>query len=255
MAARRVMDSASLRSLAGQQWRDYQRGTPGTMFADPEISLTLDEAYKIQMEFAGLRCAAGDAIAGYKVGCIGSSVVEQFGMSGPIHARLFRSEIHGSGKTLRYRAYANPAIEGEMALRIGVDGGLVAAFPVIELHQFVFRAPRKTLVELVANNGINAGAVIPQHLEAASLQDWASACSLSISINGMTVETGALWAMAGGAAKALEWLRGDLHRFGQALKPGDVVLAGTPLALHPVRAGDHVVVLIDGKDCVDCRFE
>jgi 2-keto-4-pentenoate hydratase len=249
------MDPASLRSLAGRQWRDYQWGTPGTMFTDPEISLTLDEAYRIQMEFAGLRCAAGDAVAGYKVGCIGSSVVEQFGVSGPIHARLFRSEIHSSGATLRYRAYANPAIEGEMALRIGVDGGIAAAFPVVELHQFVFRAPRKTLAELVANNGINAGAVIPEHLEAASLEDWANARTLSISVNGTIVETGALWAMTGGAAEALEWLRGDLGRFGEALKPGDLVLAGTPLGLHPVQGGDHVVVSIDGKDCVECRFE
>ena len=249
------MDPASLRSLAGRQWHDYQWGTPGTMFTDPEISLTLDEAYRIQMEFAGLRCATGDAVAGYKVGCIGSGVVEQFGMSGPIHARLFRSEIHSSGATLRYRAYANPAIEGEMALRIGVDGGITAAFPVVELHQFVFRAPRKTLAELVANNGINAGAVIPEHLEAASLEDWANARTLSISVNGTIVETGALWAMTGGAAEALEWLRGDLGRFGEALKPGDLVLAGTPLGLHPVQGGDHVVVSIDGKDCVECRFE
>ena len=249
------MDPASLRSLAGRQWHDYLWGTPGTMFTDPEISLTLDEAYRIQMEFAGLRCAAGDAVAGYKVGCIGSGVVEQFGMSGPIHARLFRSEIHRSGATLRYRAYANPAIEGEMALRIGVDGGIAAAFPVVELHQFVFRAPRKTLAELVANNGINAGAVIPEHLEAASLEDWANARTLSISVNGTIVETGALWAMTGGAAEALEWLRGDLGRFGEALKPGDLVLAGTPLGLHPVQAGDHVVVSIDGNDCVECRFE
>jgi 2-keto-4-pentenoate hydratase len=176
-------------------------------------------------------------------------------MSGPIHARLFRSEIHSSGETLRYRGYANPAIEGEMALRIGVDGQIMAAFPVIELHHFTFRASRKTLAELVANNGINAGAVIPQHLEAAPLEDWANASTLSISINGTIVETGALWAMAGGASEALQWLRSDLDRFGETLKPGDLVLAGTSLGLHPVQAGDHVVVLIDEKVCVDCRFE
>jgi 2-keto-4-pentenoate hydratase len=250
-----MMDPAPLRSLAGRQWRDYQSGTPGTMFADPELSLTLDEAYKIQIEFAGLRCAAGDGVAGYKVGCIGSGVVEQFGMSGPIHARLFHSEIHSSGETLRHRAYANPAIEGEMALRIGADGGIAAAFPVIELHQFVFRAPRKTLVELVANNGINAGAVIPQHLKATSLEDWANARTLSVSINGSTVDTGSLWAMADGAPEAVDWLRSDLDRFGETLKPGNLVLAGTPLGLHPVQSGDHVVVSIDGNDCVDCRFE
>src|SRR5260221_5735339 len=79
-------------------------------------------------------------------------------MSGPIHARLFRSEIRNSGEMLQYDAYANLAIEGEMAVRIGTNGGIGAAFPVIELHHFVFRGPRKTLAELVANNGINAGA-------------------------------------------------------------------------------------------------
>ncbi len=245
----------SLKTLAALQWRDHQRGTPGTAFADPELSLTLEEAYNVQIEFAGLRCAADDAIAGYKVGCIGPGVVEQFGMSGPIHARVFRSEIRSSGEALRYSNYANPAIEGEMALRIGSDGNIAAAFPVIELHQFVFRASRKTLAELVANNGINAGAVIPRHLETTPLDDWANARTLSVAINGVTIDAGSLWAMAGGAAEAVDWLRGDLDRFGEALKPGDLVLAGTPLGLHPVQAGDHVIVSVDGRDCVDCRFE
>lgn len=237
-----------------RQWRDHQWGTPGTAFADPKISLTLAEAYRVQMEVARLRCAAGDAVAGYKVGCIGPGVVEQFGMSGPIHARLFRSEMHRSGEALRHVAYANPAIEGEMALRIGADGQITAMFPVIELHQFVFRAPRKTLAELVANNGINAGAVIPTHFEATPPGNWADARKLSVAINGATIDSGSLWAMPGGAQETVEWLRGDLGRFNEALRPGDLVLAGTPLGLHPVQVGDHVVVSIDGRACVDCRF-
>jgi 2-keto-4-pentenoate hydratase/2-oxohepta-3-ene-1,7-dioic acid hydratase in catechol pathway len=38
------------------------------------------------------------------------------------------------------------------------------------------------------------------------------------------------------------------------LKPGDLVLAGTPLGLHPVKAGDHVVVSVDGTAYVDCHI-
>ena len=152
--------SRSLDCLAARQWHDYQRRTPGTYFGETPGILTLDEAYSVQMEVARLRCAAGDAVAGYKVGCVGPGVIEQFGMNGPIHARLFRSEIRNSGDTLQYSAYANLAIEGEMAVRIGTNGVIEAAFPVIELHHFVFRGPRKTLTELVANNGIHAGAVI-----------------------------------------------------------------------------------------------
>jgi hypothetical protein len=52
-----------LQALALRQWRDYQWGTPGGAFVDPELSLTLEEAYAVQMEVARLRCAAGDAVA------------------------------------------------------------------------------------------------------------------------------------------------------------------------------------------------
>jgi 2-keto-4-pentenoate hydratase len=242
----------SLQALARQQWRDYRRMVPGGAFADPGFSLTLDDAYTVQMEVARLRCATGDAVAGYKIGCIGPGVVMQFGMSGPIHARLFRSEIRSGGDTLRYDAYANLAIEGEMALRVGEGNRIFAAFPVIELHHFVFRAPKKTLAELVANNGINAGAVIPAHLETKPLDHWLNAKTLSVSVNGMVIDAGALWAMPGGPTEALDWLRNDLGRFGDGLKPGDLVLAGTPLGLHPIEPGDHVVVSVDGKECVDC---
>jgi 2-keto-4-pentenoate hydratase len=245
---------SSLQALARRQWRDYQWAAPGGAFADPNLSLTLEEAYTVQMEVARLRCAAGDAVAGYKIGCIGPGVVEQFGMSGPIYARLFRSEIRRGGETLPYDAYANLAIEGEMALCLG-DGNRVAdAFPVIELHHFVFRAPRKTLVELVANNGINAGAVIPQRLETKPLDHWRNAKNLSVSVNGALIDTGGLWAMPGGPTKALDWLRDALESFGEALKPGDLVLAGTALGLHPVEPGDHVVVSIDGEKQVDCHI-
>jgi 2-keto-4-pentenoate hydratase len=240
--------------LAARQWDDYGRNEPGSAFADPQLSLTLDEAYAVQIETARLRCAAGDAVAGYKIGCIGAGVVEQFGMSGPIHARLFRSEIYGSGVSLPHKRYNKPAIEGEMAFSISEDGRIAAAFPVIELHQFVFRGPSKTLPELVANNGINSGLVLPSELETTPLERWAEARTLSIAINGKLVDAGPLWSLPGGAVGSLDWLRGDLDRFDEFLKPADIVLAGTPLSLHLVRTGDHVVVLIDDRECVHCRF-
>lgn len=255
MAAQSVIHlTPRLKALAARQWHDYQRSEPGSAFAEPGLSITLDEAYAIQMETARLRCAAGDAITGYKIGCIGAGVVEQFGMSGPIHARLFRSEIRGSGETLRHGAFNNPAIEGEMALRIGDDGEIAAAFPVIELHQFVFRAPRKTLAELVANNGINVGGVVPSNLEKTPMEKWAKARTLSVAINGKLVDAGPLWALSGGAPASVDWLRSDLDRFGEVLKLGDIVLAGTPLSLHLVRAGDHVVVSVDNCEYVHCHF-
>lgn len=248
------MLAPALRDLAKRQLRDYQALTPGTYFGEAEeSSLALEDAYTMQMEVARLRCASGDAVAGYKVGCIGLGVVEQFGMSGPIHGRVFRSELRASGDTLSASHYANRAIEGEMAVRIGADGRIEVAFPVIELHHFVFRGASKTLAELVANNGINAGAVIPQPLSSTVFVDWVAARVPTVEVNGKPVDSGPLWAMPGGAEEAVRWLSGDLRRFGVSLMPGDIVLTGTPLRLHPVRPGDYVAILIDGTTSVLCN--
>jgi 2-keto-4-pentenoate hydratase len=241
-----------LRALAARQWQDYRRLTPGTYFSQSQTALDLDQAYAVQTEFARLRCEAGDSVAGYKVGCIGPGVVEQFGMSGPIHARLFRSELRASGETLNHSAYANLAIEGEMAVRIAADGTIASAFPVIELHHFVFRGPTRTLVELVANNGINGGAVLAPDDVAAALSYWQSACTLTVKVKQKAIESGKLWAMDGGAAQAVEWLSTDLELHGLSLSPGDLVLTGTPLGLHPVSPGDRVTVSVDGRDLVTC---
>src|ERR1700728_1129394 len=63
-------------------------------------------------------------------------------MAGPIRGYLYDSEVHRTGCALDSADFAQPAIEGEMALRIGKDGEIVAAFAVVEVHHFVFRSPR-----------------------------------------------------------------------------------------------------------------
>lgn len=175
-------------------------------------------------------------------------------MSGPIHGALFRGELHASGATLSHSAYVNLAIEGEMAVRIGPDGAIAAAFPVIELHHYSFRGRPRTLAELVANNGINAGAVIPDTDVSKPLESWATARTLTVAINGNPIDSGDLWAMAGGATEAVDWLRDNLGRHGVSLAPGDLVLTGTPLGLHPVQPGQHVSVSVDGREMVTCHI-
>jgi 2-keto-4-pentenoate hydratase len=139
-----------------------------------------------------------------------------------------------------------------MAIRIGPDGTITAAFPVIELHHFVFRGARKTLPELVANNGLNGGIVLPH-------DDWLSSTTylerkgrLSVQINGRLVASGELWPMSRGMESSLEWLQQHLAGTRADLSPGGVVLTGTPLGLYPVRGGDRVTVLVDDKIGSSC---
>jgi 2-keto-4-pentenoate hydratase len=188
-----------LQELADRQWRDYRARQPGTCFADPDFVLSLAGAYELQDIVAELRVSAGDRLIGYKIGCTGPGTVRQFGMQGPIRGCLFESEIRRHGDTLDFEDFASLAIEGEMAVRIASDGAIAAAFPVIELHHFVFRGPRKTLPELVANNGLNGGVVLPHDGWLSSREYIGGKGTLSVRINGRLVASGELWPLSGGA--------------------------------------------------------
>ena len=179
--------------LADRQWRDYRALQPGMCFADPDFDLSLAAAYELQDAVAKLRIASGDRLVGFKVGCTGPGTTQQFGMKGPIRGRLFESEVRRHAEALKLDDFAHLAIEGEMAVRIGPDRTIAAAFPVIELHHYVFRGPRKTLPELVANNGLNAGFVLPNNDWLLSKAYSDGTGELSVRINDRLIE----WANCG----------------------------------------------------------
>jgi 2-keto-4-pentenoate hydratase len=110
-----------LDNLARRQLADYDARRPGAMFGDPGFELTLEEAYQLQLRVANLREARGEAIAGYKVGCISDAIQRQFGLREPVFGHVFASEIHRSGASLNAANFHQLAIEGEFALRIAED--------------------------------------------------------------------------------------------------------------------------------------
>jgi 2-keto-4-pentenoate hydratase len=233
----------SVRGLAARQLADYRAGTPGSFFGEEDRPrLTLDGAYAIQAEVARLRVAEGESVAGYKVGATGPGTRRQFGMDGPVRGFLYDTELYPSGSTLSHSAYANLAIEGELAVRLGDDAEISRVFPVIELHNYVFRSETPTLQELVANSGLHAGVVLP----VTDGTEWRDGEPLDgplrVEINGRTVEEGSMSGVPGGPTGSVRWLRGHLEAYGLTLRPRQIVLTGTPLGLYPVRPDDTVRV-------------
>ena len=64
-------------------------------------------------------------------------------MDGPIRGTLFAGEVRQNGVSLNPDEFNNLSIEDEMAVRIGENFKIEAIFPVIELHDFIFRAKTK----------------------------------------------------------------------------------------------------------------
>jgi hypothetical protein len=49
---------------------------------------------------------------------------------------------------------------------------------------------------------------------------WEVARAMAVTVNGTTIDSGKLWAMAGGAIEGIRWLKEDLGRHGISLEPG-----------------------------------
>ncbi len=245
----------SVRALAARQLADYRAGTPGTFFADPEQPrLSLDDAYRVQAEVAALRAPA-EQVVGYKVGCTGPGTRAQFGLDGPIRGLLYDTELHPSGSQISSAAYAELAIEGELAVRLGDDGRIATVFPVIELHNYVFRGEPPTLAELIANNGVHAGVVLPPpSAETPWRGDEPPTGRLTVRIDGACVEEGPMDGVPGGPVGSLRWLAAHLADHGLPLRPGQLILTGTPLGLIRVRPGARVEVSAEGLGVVEATI-
>lgn len=200
-----------LKDLAHRQLADYDRREPGGLFTGNLLSLTIEDAYALQVEVARLRQERGERIAGYKVGCVSQVMQNQLGLDRPVFGHVFATEVHAPDAVLDPGGFAGLAIEGELAVRIGKDVPdanwigqhpaevIFSAFPVIELHNYIFRNDPHTAQELIGNNAIHAGVVMPcmepPLTDPALVQD----IPITVSINGAVLGTSSGRALSGGA--------------------------------------------------------
>ena len=241
--------------IARRQLKDYRSINPGTCFGEQGFNLAIVKAYAVQDEVVNLRIKDGERVVGYKVGCTGAGTMKLFGMKGPIRGTLFDTEMLLSGVILNSRSFCNLAVEAEMAIKVGENGQILSALPVIELHNYVFRAPKKTLSELVANNGLNKGVIFSKQHWDRSPEAYKKMSVLSLEINDKVIDKGDLWPMDGGPLSSLNWLQKHLREHDLKLSAGDVVLVGTALGLYSVRSGDKIDVKVDGKSAVHCTVD
>ena len=246
------MTPLPIAEIARRQLADYDAHEPGRIFEDPAFTLTLAAAYEVQRQVAALRAARGEAIAGYKIGCTSEATQRQLGIERPVFGHLFATGLYRSGVALDAGEFCRLAVEGEFAVRIGADLSIVSAFPVIELHNHVFRGAVRTPQELIANNAIHAGVVLPAagipSPDAAELVRGA----ISVFRNGKLLGTASGAVIPGGPLESVVRVAEHLASFGAALEPGQIVLTGSPLPLYPVRPGDHVVVR--GPQSIEVEF-
>ena len=213
------MTESPIAEIARRQLADYDAHRPGRIFEDAAFTLTIAEGFEVQRQVAALRAARGEAVAGYKIGCISEAVQRQLGLDRPAFGHLFATELYRSGAVLDAAAFDCLAIEGEFAVRIAGDLSIASVFPVIELHNNVFRGAVRTAQELIANNALHAGVVLPP-LEI-PCPDPAELVRETISVfrNGELLGSANGGAIPGGPLASVAKVAEHLASVGGALKP------------------------------------
>lgn len=243
--------------LADEQLRDFDRHRPGRSFAKPGVFLSTEQAYELQFQVASLRELRGEQVAGYKIGCVSRTMQNQLGLDRPVFGHVWQSELHASGSTLHAKRFDGLAIEGEFAVRLADDVPsaqwlrrnpqvLAAGFVVIELHNYVFHgSPERRAAELIANNAIHAGVVLP--VEETPLENVEALSSATVRVlrNGGLLGEAAGSELEGGPMASVVSLAEHLETYGRRLRCGQIVLTGSPLPLWRVAVGDIIEVQCD----------
>lgn len=243
--------------IAVRQLQDYDRGEPGSYFSDKEVQLGVEDAYKLQFEVARLRKQRGEQVAGYKIGCISQTMQDQLGLDRPVFGHVWESEFRVPGSIIEIANFDGLAVEGEFAVRLAVDvpsaawlrenpDAFSAGFIVIELHNYVFRGTSANrAAELIANNAIHAGVVLPVKETPLNNANAMLDAPLRVLCNGEVIGTSSSRQLDDGPMEGILRLVEHLEAHDKHLRRGDMVLTGSPLPLWRVSAGDRIDVLCE----------
>jgi 2-oxo-hept-3-ene-1,7-dioate hydratase len=189
------------------------------------------------------------------VGLTTPSVQRSCGITEPAYGHLFADMVFPQGGAFPMRPLFEPRVETELAFVLktdlsGPDCTAQAAMaavghvaPALEIVDMRFRlkdeetgAARGTF-DAVADNTSSAFIVLgDQQFDPAAVdRRWASA----ILYRGGVAETSGVAGMVlGDPAQSLAWLANTLHRRGDALKAGQIVMSGCFITPFPAAGGD-----------------
>jgi 2-keto-4-pentenoate hydratase len=260
------MSDSTIQQFAETFLRIFEELHPGQSPSHSIQQLSLADAYRVQQAVIALRIGNGERVVGYKVGCTSRAIRDQFRLTQPICGRLIEPHVYFGDQTLQCADFSNCALEPEFVFCIGKeirddqldDASLLQAIdhvsPGLEVHNYRFWFGDPSSQELIASNGIHACLVVGDNkVKAKEINLNGAEVALLVNhklmVNGKGEEI-----MDGGPLLSLRWLIGHLAERGEYLRPGSLVIPGSPVKLISVGPGDIAQARISGVGYVEARF-
>lgn len=228
--------------------------------------LSINEAYEVQDLVTQKRIAAGEKTTGFKVGCTSQAIRKQFGLTEPIHAKLFYPTTTTNQDFFDCSNYINCAIEPEMVLKIGErlqgkdlsDRALIRAIdyvsPGIEIHEFNFWIKPPTIQELICSGGIHTGLIIGNQKISPEALNFREE-EFKVYKNKSLVTSAPASEIMGGPLHSLRWLINHLTERGLSLEKGSLVIPGSPVELISIAQNLELMIEIDKVGGVSSYFK
>ncbi|MFD0051475.1 2-keto-4-pentenoate hydratase [Actinomycetes bacterium NPDC127524] len=219
--------------------------------------LLVEEAYEIQSALVHRKLASGSVIVGPKMGLTSEAKMKQMNVNEPIYGYIFDYMKISNGGNISMSELIHPKVEAELAFilkqdlggdNLSIDDVLQATqyiAPALEIIDSRYKDFKFTLPDVIADNTSASRVVfgdritIPTEIEVDSV-------GVTISFNGKANTYGTSSAVLGHPASSIAMLAEMLHRKGQKLRAGEIVLSGAITEAVLFKEGDYVSVKFDG---------
>ncbi len=252
MAAETFQEIAKFLLDAELNRKDVMRIT-----ADKVPDLTVEDAYLIQEEIVKLKLEQGHSIVGPKMGLTSLAKMKQMNVEEPIYGYIFDNMIVQDGGTISLSDFVHPKVEAEIAFILGKDiegpaisGAQVLAatdyvIPALEIIDSRYENFNFTLPDVIADNASSSKVVLGNRLRKPEELEL-DLVGTTLSINGELKDLGAGAAVLGHPANSVAMLANMLHRKGEKLKAGQIILTGGITGAIQLSNNDHVIGKLDG---------
>ena len=212
-------------------------------------TLSIDDAYHVQLTRIQKKVSEGDVISGKKIGLTSLAMQNLLGVDQPDYGHLLQSMEVKNGGSVSLASLYQPKIEGEIAFVLKEDlvGPNVTVADVLQATDYVIASIeivdsrvkdwKIKLEDTVADNASCGLYVLSeQHIKIDAVD--LPSIEMQLLKNGEVVNTGKGTDVLGDPAACVAWLANKLHAYDVELKAGEVILSGALSAAVVAEPGD-----------------
>ena len=213
--------------------------------ADRDTAASVSRGMRIMLASRGAALAAGAVPVGWKIGFNTPAIQEHFGLTDPVVGYMTDTGVSADGATVSLAGWGAPAVEVEVAVRVGDDGAVAGLAPALELVDLdiSFDDIEPVLAANICHRGVVFGDEVP------GVDPWAMVTTVTkashVVAEGVLVED---------PAATVLFVRSYLAAHGAALRPGDRIIAGSVVAPVAVAPGDELDVSFGPLGRLSVRF-